>query len=72
MPFPASSFFTILLAMENSVLEQKLMELSGEQKRISCSDARKLAEGAAVDYAEVGRLCDDLGIKIHSCELGCF
>lgn len=53
-------------------LKKKLLELSGEQKRISCTKARKLAEEAAAEYAEVGKLCDDLGIKIYSCELGCF
>lgn len=40
--------------------------------RLSCSAARKLAEDLNVSPREIGDACNDLKIKIHSCELGCF
>jgi LAO/AO transport system kinase len=43
-----------------------------EEGRISCAEARAVAEELGAAYAEVGRAADDLGIKIRNCELGCF
>ncbi|MBO8158263.1 hypothetical protein [Thermosyntropha sp.] len=40
--------------------------------RITCSDARKIAEELEVSPKVVGELCDELKIKICACELGCF
>ncbi len=60
-----------MVADEKSI-SQRLLELSGADRRISCSEARKLARDRDVPPAEVGRLCDELGIKIYACELGCF
>ncbi len=51
--------------------EGELIRLA-KDKRISCRTARKIAEEAGVSYREVGRLADELGIKITGCELGCF
>ncbi len=42
------------------------------EKRISCSDARKIAEELGLPYSEVGKVADELKIKIRNCELGCF
>jgi hypothetical protein len=39
---------------------------------LTCHDARALAERLGVDYALVGQACDDAGVKVRSCELGCF
>lgn len=41
-------------------------------ERVSCAHARRLAEATGIAYAEVGRMFDDLRVKITSCELGCF
>lgn len=41
-------------------------------KRITCKDARQIAERLGTTYREVGRAADSLGIKITNCELGCF
>ncbi len=38
----------------------------------TCHDARALAEKLGVEYSLVGQACDDAGIKIRICELGCF
>jgi hypothetical protein len=40
--------------------------------KLPCHTAREIAEKLAVSYKEVGRIADDLKIKITSCELGCF
>lgn len=43
-----------------------------ENGRIPCPVARAIAEELKVDYQEVGKTANNLGIKIISCELGCF
>ncbi|HZK49715.1 MAG TPA: hypothetical protein VFD74_08980 [Thermoleophilia bacterium] len=40
--------------------------------RLDCHTARVLAEKLGVGYADVGAAADEAGVKIHSCELGCF
>ncbi len=40
--------------------------------RISCRQAFRVAEEAGVSTLEVGRLLNEMEIKIHSCQLGCF
>jgi hypothetical protein len=39
---------------------------------LTCHDARALAEKLDVDYSLVGQACDDAGVKVRICELGCF
>ncbi len=41
-------------------------------KRIPCRVARKIAGQTGLTYHEIGRLADELDIKITDCELGCF
>ncbi len=43
-----------------------------ENGRIPCSVARGIAEHMKIPYKKVGKIADELGIKITSCELGCF
>ncbi len=45
---------------------------AAREGRISCAEARKLAEDLRVTPKEIGMACDEMKIKIHSCELGCF
>ena len=40
--------------------------------KITCAQARKLAEDLGISYSDVGEAADQLKIKIHSCQLGCF
>jgi hypothetical protein len=40
--------------------------------KMTCTLARKLATDFGVPPRVIGRACDRLDIKIHSCELGCF
>lgn len=48
------------------------VERAAENGGLSCHEARALAEKLGVDYSVVGQVCNDLKIKIHACELGCF
>ncbi len=52
-------------------IADKLREVAREG-RISCTQARKVAEELKVSPKEVGEMCDELNIKIFACELGCF
>lgn len=40
--------------------------------RISCTEARAFAQEWGIELREIGELCDDAGLKICGCELGCF
>lgn len=40
--------------------------------RITCPEARRLAEELKVSYRKVGDVINKLGIKITNCDLGCF
>ncbi len=57
--------------MEQEKIIEKLKELASGGK-ISCADARKLAEDLNVEKSEIGKACNEAEIKIYSCELGCF
>jgi ribosomal protein L32E len=53
----------------------KLKELIKEHSvdgRISCEDAWQLADDIGAKKQEVGKAADELGIKVKSCQLGCF
>jgi hypothetical protein len=39
---------------------------------ITCALLRRLAEEMDVPYHVVGKATDDLGIRVRSCDLGCF
>lgn len=40
--------------------------------KLSCTNARRLAEELGVLPGEIGRVANELKIKIFGCELGCF
>lgn len=40
--------------------------------RISCAVLRKIAEDSGLHYRKAGEAANSLGIKIKSCDLGCF
>jgi hypothetical protein len=40
--------------------------------RLPCALARRIAEELSVPYKEIGRIADELKVKITGCELGCF
>lgn len=57
--------------MEKNEMIAKVKEKAIDN-RISCTDARKLAQDLDVHPSEIGKICDDNEIKIFACELGCF
>jgi LAO/AO transport system kinase len=57
--------------MEPEELKQRILKVQKEG-RITCAQARSIAEETGAPYAEIGRLCDELDLKIKACELGCF
>ena len=57
--------------MQGKRLEEKIKELSLDGK-LSCQDALQVAKELDCEPGEVGRVCDELKIKIFNCSLGCF
>jgi hypothetical protein len=48
------------------------VQASAKEGKLTCTQARKLAEDLGVPPARVGEACNELKIKLKSCELGCF
>jgi hypothetical protein len=56
--------------MKDKIVEEiKQKAIKG---KLPCPVARGIAEELAVSYKDVGRIADELGVKITNCELGCF
>lgn len=51
---------------------KKEVEQAAQDRRLTCEEARALAERLGVPYSQVGKACDELEVKLHACELGCF
>ena len=43
-----------------------------ENKRLPCAKALALAKRLKVNHLEIGKVANELGIKITDCQLGCF
>lgn len=57
--------------MDDSLIRELIMKKQSDQ-RISCKAALKVADETGAPRAKIGRLLNEMGIKIHSCQLGCF
>ncbi len=55
----------------NEELKQEMLKRAVDG-RLSCAAARLIAEDLKIPYREVGAAANDLGIRIRSCDLGCF
>lgn len=53
-------------------LIESLRATAGEDKHLACADAFRIAHDLDVPLAEVGQACNELGIKMVQCQLGCF
>jgi molybdopterin-guanine dinucleotide biosynthesis protein len=63
------------MAIKKLIDEKKLareMLKKAVNGKLSCSEARKIAERLNIPYKKVGKTADDLGIRIKDCRLGCF
>lgn len=58
--------------MEKREKIAQVLKEKASSGKITCTEARKIAEELEVSPAEVGDMCDELKIKICACELGCF
>ncbi len=61
--------------MDKLIDKKRIQDLLNERsvdQRISCADARTIAEELGISYAEIGKVADELKIKIRDCQLGCF
>lgn len=55
--------------------EQRILDAvkqAARDNRLSCTQARRLADELKVTPKVIGDACDALKIKIKACELGCF
>ena len=60
---------------EVDVDKEKLKELlagAAKDGKIACAQALKISQEQGVATREVGRILDELKIKIAGCQLGCF
>ncbi len=57
--------------MDEQAVKALINELASNGT-IRCEQAFEAAEKAGVSRAEIGRLLDEMEIKIVSCQLGCF
>jgi hypothetical protein len=51
---------------------KQAIEAAAREGRLACADAHRLAAELKVAPLVVGQAADALGIKIVSCQLGCF
>jgi alanyl-tRNA synthetase len=60
--------------MQNDIKEIILSAAVTEdgKKKLSCEKAFELAEKHGIELIEIGRICNQEGIKIAQCQLGCF
>lgn len=42
------------------------------RRTLACASALRLAEECGVSPARIGRFCNEQGIRIARCQLGCF
>lgn len=65
----------LLKSIEMTAQQKKVKEILKQRSTeggITCSDARKIAEDLGIDYIKVGKIANNLKIKIKDCKLGCF
>lgn len=64
------SFITEMVERKEKI--RSLVKDKAINGRLPCPLARKIAKELSVSYKEVGRVADELDVKITNCELGCF
>lgn len=56
----------------NAIVKSSLGQESGDKNMLSCVEAFKLAKKFDTEIIEIGRICNELNIRICKCQLGCF
>ncbi len=57
--------------MSREELKEKI-RAAAREGRISCAAAMRLAEELVISRKDMGRLLNELKIKITNCQMGCF
>jgi hypothetical protein len=57
--------------MDDKELKELIMKRQ-ENLHISCKAACDLADETGASRSKIGELLNELGVKIRSCQLGCF
>jgi hypothetical protein len=59
---------------KHAVLEviERYWKIQQDRKCLTCSDAYKIAEELKVNLSDIGKICNENGIKIIGCQLDCF
>jgi hypothetical protein len=65
-------YTVIMVSADTPRLIEALKQQAGEEKRLPCAEAFRIAHDLEVPVAQVGKTCNDIGIKIMGCQLGCF
>ncbi|HNY89003.1 MAG TPA: hypothetical protein PK154_02980 [Methanoregulaceae archaeon] len=55
--------------------EQKIQSIfreAGIEKEIKCPEAFLISEKYGISKTDISRFCNENGIKIRACQLGCF
>jgi molybdate transport system regulatory protein len=53
-------------------LIEALKAEAGEDRHLPCAEAFRIARDLDVPLDQIGTTCDELGIKVVGCQLGCF
>lgn len=56
---------------EDSALREQICQLATDGK-VACKALLELASRAGCQPGRIGRLCDEMNIRICACQLGCF
>ncbi len=56
----------------DETLKELIKAAVGPDGKIRCADAFRVAAEAGVPVGAVGRIINELGIRIKGCQLGCF
>ena len=48
------------------------IERTARDGRVACRQLLELAERTATPPERIGQLCNEMGIRISNCQLGCF
>ena len=57
--------------MEDIEIKEIIIKKQSDNK-MSCKTALEIADNTGVSRRKIGDLINELKIKIHSCQLGCF
>jgi len=63
-----------VVATPKKMLIEKRLRSAAKSGRVKCADALSIAKslGPEVSSREVGKVADEIGIRITACQLGCF